>query len=333
MPAKTSKSSIADDLGSAGRKAFNKHRKDEVDYGGAAELPAGINGGVAQLTDCLFGTYAKGPDKGKRYFRVSATAVLPQAFEGKKVEGTRFQDMIGLCDAKKRTGEVWRTKEERIGDVLQRLKRLGLEEMDESFWDDIEANCQALVDAETYFNFDTWEKESSGRMYLNVGWKGVVEYDSNGEDNEEVIEDDAEDAEAEVEDEIGEEESEDAEDVIDDLDDLVERAAENDEDEAKNLLSARAEAAGASTADVQNAETWEEVADLIRNAEGSQADEVESEVPKVGLNYSCKPPKTRKTFDGEILEVYKKDSTVDVKRLSDGKVFKSVSWDKLDLDG
>ena len=95
MPSKNS-SSILARLGAQGKKAHEAHRKDETKNSNFGEMPAGVTG-IAQLTDCRFGTYNKGANQGQPYFIArgicKSASILPPGVTSQGVVGVPTQIM------------------------------------------------------------------------------------------------------------------------------------------------------------------------------------------------------------------------------------------------
>lgn len=138
-----------------------------------------------------------------------------------------------------------------------------------------------------------------------------------------------------------EEEPDDTESEEEESDGLSELAAKADKGDkkAKKELTAKAVEAGASEEDVENADNWEAVADMIRSAssEGDAEEETEEEEafkPEKGSVYkllqpSAKDPKKKVKVDIEVLTVSEKNETVTVKNLDSSKTI--VGKDKKPL--
>lgn len=188
-------------------------------------------------------------------------------------------------------------------------------------------------------------------------WTGVAE-DYAVEESDDGVEDEtAEETEVEEEAEVAEEESEEVEaeeEVAEESDDseseeesesdgLSELAAKADKGDkkAKKELTTKAVEAGATEEDVENADNWEAVAEMIRNAgdsdegEAEAEEEAEAEVeeeeevaeewkPEKGSVYkrlqpSAKDPKKKVKVEIEVLTVSEKNQTVTAKSLDSGK--------------
>ncbi len=92
-----------------------------------ADLPGGINNGIAQLTSCYFGIIKDGDDKGKKFFRASATVVEPHevVVDGKPIPifGLHTSIMWTIKDSTRQDGTAVPASAviERIMDTIARL--------------------------------------------------------------------------------------------------------------------------------------------------------------------------------------------------------------------
>jgi hypothetical protein len=98
--------------------------------------------------------------------------------------------------------------------------------------------------------------------------------------------------------------------------------------------------------EVEEAEEWQDIADMIIDAsllsEDSDEEETEDESddedgedfsPEIDEVYGYKPPRARKEHDCKVIKVNTRKGTVDLERLDDpDRVYKGVSFEKLVLD-
>lgn len=338
MAKKVKKSGLAAALGSAGRKAVEKVRGNETTFSAGGDLPGGIEGGIAQLVDCKFDTYSRGSMEGEYYFLAAGIVKKPKTFEGHRVEGLRTQIMEPVCDTSEtRPNSSRKTIDEHIDWVLNEMRKLGVD-TSELELEDMEAAAEALREAKPHFRFRTWQGSATPQFpepRVNHQWRGVCDPPEDEDEDEladEVVEDDTE------EEEEGEEVTEETDET--DLDALVKDA--NQEDVAAcDALTARAQEYGIDASEI---ETWEEVADLIREAEeGDDGEEEEEEAedeeeeegavePEKGEVYFYKPPRSRKKIEVEVTAVFAGKQRVNAKSLDDGKLFKNVPFDKLEME-
>ena len=357
--ARAKKSALA---GAKYNKAIKKHRADETKMPGGGDLPPGIENGIAQLTECKFGTYEKGDMKGEPFFRAAGIVVAPEEISlGKsgmmKVQGLRTS--IGpepICDTPNRSRK---TIDEHFDWVLNELRKLGAETEEVESGEEVEALAQELKESGVYFRFRTWQGEAT-KQYpnprVNHVWGGVAEgfdedipddVDDDTDDDEEPEEDEElEDDEEDEEDEEDEDEDEEPEfDPDEDINphDAGELADDGHEDLAEKLTELAAEF----ELEPDDYPTWVELGDAIIEArkEVDEDDEEEEEddeededddgdefVPEKEEVYSYKPPRSRKSYDCEVTAVFPKAKTVNLKNHDNGKVYKGVSWDDLSED-
>jgi len=335
MPKKTGSGGFSNKLGKAGRKAFNTHKSDDTNMGGGAELPPGIEGGIAQLVECKFDQYKRGPNQGEYFFYAAAVVVQPTEHGGIGIEGLRTSIMEPLCDTPQRSRP---DMDAHLDWVLNELRKLGVATDDIDF-DDIEDVAAAIKAEGPYMRFRTWQGEPTEQWpnpRVNHQWGGACTYtpDDDGDavvDNtDDDDEDDEDDTPAPVEDTTD----------SSDLDALAAASDEGDE-EAQSKLADAAFEAGVDEEDVSNAENWVAVAELVKAVDQDETDDDDDDddddeatdwQPEKGEVYSYKPPKARKTVDCEVTAVFSGKETCNLKNLDDGKVYKAVSWDKLEQE-
>lgn len=345
--AKRAKSKLA---GKVSRSAFEKHKSDPTDYGDM-RLPAGIEAGVAELSDIGIRTHDDGDNKGKPYFTAAGVVRSPKEVDGIRVEGMQTRIFEPLYDTPTRTRK---TEDDHVGWMLNALRKLGLDTEDLNV-EDLEQAMEQLKEEGVFFRFRTWkgQKQTSGPFAgreprVQEQWL-AAETNYEAEDNvEEVVEDEEEEeVDEETEDEEEEEDEEPENDEDDENLDELGAAAEEGDDDAQTKLFKLAEDSGADMDAVNETETWMEVVDLIKEAqeegdegeEDEESEEEESEeeeeefVPEKGEYYKYKPPRARKSSEHEVISVAVTKQTVSLKALETGKVYKGVSWDELeDLD-
>tara|TARA_R110002096_G_scaffold160777_4_gene327095 strand:+ start:671 stop:1747 length:1077 start_codon:yes stop_codon:yes gene_type:complete len=354
MVKKSGKSSFTSSMGAKGKKAFEQHKTAEVEMGSGGGLPAGIENGIAQLTECKVGIYKKGQFEGEYFFTASGTVIEPTKLGKIPLKGLRTQ--LGpepLCDTPSR-------KRSELADhmkwVLNELKKLGADVAEVGF-EEIEDLMAALKEAAPYFRFRTWvgEKATSGKYkdrepMIQHEWAGMVDYDEDkeGGDEEDIEEVSEDESEEEEEDEAAEESSDDAEGDEEGEDEEDEEEAEGDEvdvdaiavkadaedEKAAAELAELATKAGLKEEFIENAASWAEVAEAIKSTtgdEGEKDDDEEEEAadPEKEDVVLYKVPKTRKATEHEVTFVSKKKKTVNLKDLNKGTIRKGISWDKL----
>jgi hypothetical protein len=345
MPMQRGKSGLAAKLGDRGRKAAEAHRSDPVVYSEFSELPAGIEGGVAQLVDCKFDVVKPGKNNaGSYYFYAAGVVVSPLEHEGTRVEGLRTSVTEPLYDTPGRSRE---SVEDHIVWVQNELKKLGVGPELLGF-DDLEGAAAALVSAQPYFKFRTWKgAKTTDGIYkdreprVQSMWNGMTSW--NGDSPSETTDNTKEAASdgppnAAAEPDAGESFSEFSDDERLGL--LAVAADAGDAKSAKELTDL-ALAAGIDQDDVDSAENWAAVAEGIKSAGGGQAAEEEAPEeeeapwePAKGetYKYGILNPKTKRKVkvDCEVVGVDKKSATVSLKRNDTKGVIKGVKWADLE---
>lgn len=355
MPRQSGRSVLIEKLGDKLRKAAEVHRMDDVDYGNM-DLPAGIEGGVAQLTDCRFMPIKAGKiNAGQLMFYAAGIVKAPNEHGGVPIEGLRTSITEPLYNTPQR-GEGRKTLADHVGRVQNYLKMLGADP-DDLTADKLESTAAALSEAKPHFRFRTWKgsKQTSGpykdqEPRVNHQWSGVCDFSANGE-AEAVIDETDEEAETEETEsaETGAEESAKVGEFA--IDELTEQADADDE-EAQAKLREIAVEAGVTEAKIDGAKNWAAVAKFIEAAreEGEDEtadksdedseDEEEEEaaaVPAKGEVYGYRPkdPKTKKLvkkpIECKVVSVDKEAATCTLKNLDNVKiVYEDVPFDKLE---
>jgi hypothetical protein len=333
MPKTVSQSGLQSRLGAEGAKALERHRNDEINYGAGGDLPAGIEGGVADLVECKFDTYKKGENTGEYYFYAAAVVRSPSEFNGMIIEGQRTSIMEPICATPKR-GRA--TVEDHLAWVINELHKLGVVFNEtRPVVDQLEEVATALKQAAPSIRFRTWLGSATPAFpnpRVNHEWRGLATGPAVAND----------DGAGGVIDNSGDGGSDDTGDqndspVEDDgLDTLLEAANAADAD-AQNAITDRAKAAGAFD-EVDSAPDWDTAVQIIREAEANGNGSTEAEapeadapqVPQKGEVYSYKPPKMRKPLDCEVTAVFEAKRLVNLKNLADGKtIYKSVPFAEL----
>jgi hypothetical protein len=319
MPVQKSKNPLFQKIADKARKSHEAHKAEPVKLGGGGDLPAGIEGGVAQLVDCHFGTYATGPNKDQPFFYAAAVVVEPPEHKGSR---TKIGPMP-LCETKSMAGKVT-PFDDHYARMLNEFKKLGVK-TEEIGFDDLETVAEALQSEGPYIRFRTWQGQATEQYpnpRVNEDWRGRCEYSGNGEA-----------ASSAVVDNTGKDQPEKADEVPfgDDLDALADAANKGDAD-AKTKIAQRAEAAGVKE-ESDAADGWEDSVEIIRKAEGegkTQGDDEpaadEKPAPVVGELYWWKSPKAdgektkeynaRKAVEGEVIKVNERARTVQMKNLA-----------------
>lgn len=269
MPKQTSQSKLMAKAGNAVRRAHEAHKADETTMSSAGDLPEGIENGIAKLERCEIGEYKKGDNAGELYFLARATVVYPKEHNGLPIEGLGTQIMEALHDTPNRKRATF---DDHYAWVLNELRKLGINTSDVSA-DDLEAAMAALVEAGTYTRFRTWKGEATKEYpnpRVNHEWRGSCNY---SEDENDGVVDSTGDGDDGGTDDTGAGSGAGEEDELT----ALATAADGGDQDAATTLAERASKAGVDDETVENAASWSEVAQWIRNEESSNPDEGEGE--------------------------------------------------------
>ena len=329
-------------------KAVAAHGNDETEFGAnMAELPEGIENGVARLTKCYFAQYKSGDNEGEVYFRAEGTVLMPaNAPDGTPILGLSTSIMEPIHETPSRKRE---TVEDHIAWVLNEMRKLGFETDDNT---DPEEAAEFLQEAGPTFRFRTWKGEATDQYpnpRTNHQWQGAVEIEDaedvaatavtekastpsrkapvppvTTEESEVEPEEESEAVEA-AEEEPSSEETEFASMSLAE----VAQLADGGDDEAGVWLEGQANEKGV---DSESVETWAEVAELLDSSEdvskaSSDDEPVADWEPQKGETYFYKPPRARKAVEVEVTAVFPGKQTVNLK--GDSKTFRGVSWESL----
>lgn len=367
MPAKTTRTDLK---GFDFSKELAAHANDEIKYG-RIELPHGIKDGVAVLEECYFALGENGAWKGKPYLRCMGTVIEPEYHNNKKVAGLQTSVMVPLFEQ----GET--SKDENVARVQQELGRLGGPESVKGLKNgtDLAVVAAAIESAKPTFRFSTSprlaqeDNKEKGIKKGDVtgvwenwhGTRGLENYTpSNNGKKSAVNTDKMPQVEANGKATTAPVPPEDVDNS--DLDSLLARA-NNQDGEAKTRLTEMAVGAGFSETEVDAADSWEAVLEMIRHGKPTtksegKAKEKEPEkisgesrgntpskeekgkawVPAVGDTPKYAPPGKKagsklKPVDVKVLSVDESDSTVNLASVADKKIkFNDVSWDELIYD-
>lgn len=351
MPVKQQKSGLMAQLGDEGRKAIAGHKNDETVFDIGGDLPAGIEGGTAQLVECKLDIYKKGENKGKLYFHASGIVVSPEEFEGMRITGKRTMIQEPLCPTPNSQGR--KEVSEHMAWIMNQLRLLGVNTTkmaDDG--SDFEETLLALKAAQPHYLFRTWkgQKQTTGKYAgqeprVNHVWCGLVDHQGLGQQDA---------ATAGI---ISEETVEGSDETVtetttdDAPTDLTGLAAEADNNDvsAQEKLKAEALAVGIDNAAIESANSWAEVVEMIQSA-GSPTEEEASEeavvedetpfVPEQGTVYGYEmlnaKTKKKQVYGCEVIKVFPKNSTVHLKNLTTNAVVAgadkkplNVKWEAL----
>lgn len=200
MAKQVTKGGLFSKLGNRLQKAHEEHKNDETKFGGGGNLPPGIEFGIAQLNEVVFGTVEQGKQNaGEIYFRASGIVVSPKQHtfqllptdkpQTVTIEGMRTGIFEMVCDTTKADGSVV-SAEEHYANILNELRKLGVDTSSIGF-DDLEGVAFALSEEKPYFKFRTIAGKATSqyptpRTFEN--WNGITEYtpdetDTGVEDN------------------------------------------------------------------------------------------------------------------------------------------------------
>lgn len=319
--AKTKKSALAG-LGDAGRDAVAATKDNETKGAGDFKpLPAGIRGGIAQVSDCGFDSFERsGVDV--PYFFARATIKEPQEFANEVLEGRQTSIMMTLEETD------FNTFQESVDAVLNEMRKLGVDtsKIDlNDFENELEGLASAIKVAMPYTKFGTkrgkkkTEKYPDGRVYEN--WNGHCAYEStNGEsegDSTEGFSKPQEDAQ---------EPSGDESDI--DYLALGKAADKGDRVREKQLISA----CESFDVDYEKIDSWLEVAELVV-AKITNGDAKAIDVPEKDGIYLYSPPgkggRKKKAIPCEVLFNNIGECQSNLKNVKTNDIYSDVPWDEL----
>lgn len=320
------------------RKSFDERKSEEIHMeirGGS--LPAGIEGGVARVKNLKVDVVAVGrQNAGKPYYLVEGTVVSPEEFEGMKIEGSSFPINEPLYDTQTRSRK---SVQDHVDWMLWTLQELGVstDEVDFSEIEDGSLFSQLMEGEEMFFKFRTWkgQKQTVGQFagrepQVRVEFVSGVE--EPGGSSREVSVEEGGSTEADTNYAVG---------ILSGDLEALGKAADAGDDAAIDRLTEEALKAGLSQKDVDDAKHYSDIVPAIQSAgapepEPQKDDEEDNDdgewIPQKGENYYFKPPKAKSRFFVEIMTVNKSERTVTAKKDDDGRIYKSVSWDKLEGD-
>jgi hypothetical protein len=249
MPTMSQKSPIADRLERELGSEFELHKNDETTYGGGSDLPAGINGGIAQLTEMKIDEYKEGDNKGKLYLQIAGVVKSPEEHAGVKIAGLHTRKMLKLF-ANNRD-----SKEQAVSKALNEVRKMG------GITSEIKARdlpklMEALKNEAPHFRFRTYSFTPPGAaddaepMIIHEHKGKMDNYESNGSSG--------------VVDNTGTPSDAGASQVSDEDWDAVLAAANSDDGEAQTKLQDTCKAMGMTAEEVDAIGSWEECVEIIR---------------------------------------------------------------------
>lgn len=294
---------------------FLNHKDDETKYGGGSDLPAGINGGVAQLVEAKIDEYKEGDNKGKLYLMLAGVVKKPTEFQGVKIEGLRTQVM------KKLFANNQDTKDQAVAKALNEVRKMGGETAGLTKFSSIMAVLTALKEQAPHFRFRTYEykPEDSDTAMIIHEHRGVVEYDETASNGDAVI------------DKTGSPADGGASQGQDEDWDTVLAAANSDDGDAQEKLQSTCKAMGMSDKEVEDAPDWEALATYIKtqgNSSGQAAETTGSSAggwkPEEGEEYTLKLKGFKSAKKLKVMKVFKE--TVHLYDEVAQKDYKGLSW-------
>lgn len=357
MAAKSGKSGLLAKYGESLARAHESHKTDETEFSQFGELPPGINGGIAQLVECKFDVYKKGDNVGEYFFYAAATVIEPTDHswtdkKTKKVMSARVAGLrtsIGpeaLCDT---PGKARETQEEHLKWVLNEMRKMGVDTSALGA-DDLEAAADAIKQAAPYIRFRTWQGEPNADYpdpRTNHTWNGTADGYVPGDTTSAGVNDKAAPSANGAKPQTTPPTtvpatSQSPESTKTALETLVAAAMSLDES-AQDQLSALAEKAGATEAEITAAKDWKEVADLAlgKGQTATAVDPGKAEAPPWQPEkeefYGYKPFDTKrkrksdKTIECEVIAVEMKSRTCTLRNADNQKItYDAVPWDDLE---
>lgn len=287
------------------QKLFDAHKSDETSLGSGGDLPAGINGGVAQLCDMRIQEHKEGDHKGKLHLYVCGIVKTPSEYEG-----CRASIIVRLYE------HFGKSQEDGIAKAMNETRKMGGTTADISV-DDWEAILAALEETAPHFRFRTYEfTPEGGKPMVITEFRGAIkDYKENG-------------SAAEVQDNTGNgagdtQQAPEGEDWAA----LGEAADAGDADAATKLKDACL-TAGMSEGDVDAMANWVAAAEALASAGGAGGGDTSGAAepwePKVEDFYTYKPKGAKKSEEFQVTHVFKE--TMNLKGVKDNKVLKGVKW-------
>lgn len=349
---------LAKKLGQKANAAIAKHKGDETKHDTGGSLPAGIEGGIAQLVECKFAEIAAGKtNAGKPYFYAAGIVLAPESHEGIPVAGRRTSIMEVMFDTPERSRK---TVDDHFAWVLNQFRLLGYDTDQLTDADSFETAAAALKELKPTFRFRTWKgaKATEGKYKdqeprVNEVWGEAVDYAVDPDAATAGTEDNAGDADAGdtgggdadadasgSDDSDGGDDTATAEDAGDEQDlDALAAEAMNDQEAGVKLVNIAVEL-GIPKKKAEGTETWEQLVEMIREKQGETAggdgDGDSDDGPKIPakgdvfkyqqvdgkgkpLANPKNPKQSLKPIEVEVVTVDEKKETVTVRNIDTGK--------------
>jgi hypothetical protein len=368
MPAQVETIALGAKFGQRIAKAQGECKGQEASAFGA-RLPGGIRNGVAIVRECRLVQIPPGQNYAGDYrFQLMGVVVEPKVHAGVPIEGLQTRQFVTLADTKTAGGKAI-SFEQNYAEMNNHLKLLvGRDPVDAisgsgpEVVQKLQALMQMVEGAGIYTRFST----STGKERIDPvtkkplpstvfeNWLGRVDYKSNGQPQQ--FTDNTAPA-APVQESPAQPSFDPAADELADLAALADRPDNSPESaQATKTLKARALAAGVAEADVDIADNWAAVAELIKAAEAVgpaeegpvdnkgpvEEDEGPWQASAVGkvVTYKLLNAKTKKKVatQCEVTAVQTAMKTVHLKNLTTGNVLVGgdkkpfpVKWDQIEL--
>lgn len=333
MPGVTTKSVLTSKLSKNATASLQKHKDTAPVYDTGGSLPAGIENGIAKLTECEFALVGEGKQNaGKPMLKMAGIIVSPDTHAGISIKGRRTLVIEMVCETKTIAGKVT-SEDEHIDNVMNYFKCLGADLSAVESVADLEAVAASLKEDGPHFTFRTWMGKATKEYpnpRTNEVWGKVTEYHEEGDaatagtvDNSTAVDDTT----SETVETVPEEPEPD-----EDLDALATAADHKKESAAKQTASARltelATETGFTDDEIGEFVSWKEFVKELRVRQAgddapAEEETVEDPTPAKGEVWKAKTtvtdPKTKvkkvKMVEVEIVSVDKKKGTAKTKNL------------------
>lgn len=339
------KSSLFSKLGKSLVEMHNELKDSEITYSNFGDLPGGIENGRAQLVDAHFGEFKDGDNKGKLFFMAQGIVVSPKTImdpaTGEEVEVAGKYTKIGpeaLCETPNARGKR-KTLKAHMAWLYNELGKLGVNRAainPQKF----EETLALLVKAGPIFKFRTWKGQATEEFpnpKVTHFWDGLAKASENGEAAP-AVDDTTAEATNEEETPVSADEPQQF-DETNDLSGLAEKAEAGNVKARKELADA-AIAAGYTQDDVENADNWAAVVEMVNNpqTEGGEGEGTSEAAPGWAKDDMAKlmvakdpkdPRKGKKLVD--VLVVKVDGDKADVKDMTTNKVIKGVKLELLQV--
>lgn len=320
MPVAQRQSPIAPRLDKELNGEFLNHKDDEVTFGSGSDLPAGINGGIAQLIEMKIDEHKDGDNKGKLFLYIAGTVKVPYDVNGVKVQGLRAMKTYKLYA----NNQV--TKDQAIQKALNAIKQF-LGDPGEVFkgvskFSQIIPIMEAIKADAPHFRFRTYSftppappgGEAPDPMVVTE-FRGLTEFDDSATGNGEVI-----DKTTGTPSDNGE-----AQGSEEDWDAVLASANDND-GEAQTKLQDTCKTMGMLDKDVEDAASWEDLVAYIKSGgtDGGGEGGAEAWQPAVNDEVVVKLTGMKSAQKLKIVKILK--TTLDLRNEATKKDFLKIPW-------